>query len=99
MKNDEAKDLSFGDLDGVAGGVVKIDPNGSIETEDKYLIMDDKSGEVLAKTGGYRRAESCRAAGPVSGIAVSRERRTALGEGMRRSCRNPFLSYSLGLCA
>ena len=36
--------------------MVAIDPNGSCDTEDKYLIMDDKSGDVLAKTGGYRKA-------------------------------------------
>ena len=54
IKKDE--ELKEEVLDQVAGGVVAIDPNGSCDTEDKYLIMDDKSGDVLAKTGGYRKA-------------------------------------------
>ena len=54
--NDEAQMLDAEDLEQISGGKVVIDPSGSIETEDKYQIINDKTGEVLGKTGGYRRA-------------------------------------------
>ena len=41
-------------LELVTGGAVKVNPIGSCKTEDKYYIVDDQTGVILAMTGGYR---------------------------------------------
>ena len=50
------KELNMDDLELVNGGVVKVNPNGSCDTENKYQIIDDLTGLILAVTGGYRNA-------------------------------------------
>ena len=43
-------------LELVTGGAVTVNPKGSCDTEDKYFIVDDLTGIILAITGGYRKA-------------------------------------------
>ena len=50
------KALTLEKMELVNGGVVTVNPNGSCDTEDKYCIVDDLTGIILALTGGYRKA-------------------------------------------
>ena len=50
------KALTLEKMEQVNGGAVKVNPKGSCDTEDKYFIMDDITGIILAITGGYRKA-------------------------------------------
>ena len=50
------KALTLEKMELVNGGVVKVNPNGSFDTENKYQIIDDLTGLILAVTGGYRNA-------------------------------------------
>ena len=55
MKMNEKK-IEMENLESVTGGIVTVNPNGSCDTEDKYYIRHDKTGIILAVTGGYRKA-------------------------------------------
>ena len=55
MKLNEEK-LETEKLEQVTGGIVTRNPEGSSDTENKYFVKDDQTGEVLGTTGGYRTA-------------------------------------------
>ena len=50
------KAITLDEMMNVNGGAVRVNPNGSCDTEDKYFIVDDLTGIILALTGGYRKA-------------------------------------------
>ncbi len=56
MSKDEKIILKNEELDMVAGGIVEKNPNGSCDTEDKYIVKDDTTGEIIGMTGGYANA-------------------------------------------
>jgi hypothetical protein len=49
-------------LDQVTGGRIAKNPKGSSDTDDKYLVVNDNTKEVIAKTGGYGTARKIAAA-------------------------------------
>ncbi|MBR6160167.1 MAG: hypothetical protein IKQ40_07675 [Lachnospiraceae bacterium] len=52
--SDNKKKIREENMENVTGGIVTLNPGGSSATEDKYLIRDDETGQVLGTTGGYR---------------------------------------------
>jgi hypothetical protein len=54
--NKDHQELNPENLDKIAGGHLAKNPAGSADTDDKYLVVDDNTNEVIAKTGGYRHA-------------------------------------------
>ncbi len=52
----EEKELDLESMEKAAGGKIAKNPNGSIETLDKYVVVDDNTNAAIAKTGGYRHA-------------------------------------------
>ena len=53
MSNKE-KMINEENMEKVNGGIVTLNPGGSSATEDKYLVKDDETGQVLGRAGGYR---------------------------------------------
>jgi len=56
MLKEEMELKTLDELEKVSGGLLVKNPDGSVETDDKYLIVDDNTKQVIAKTGGYRHA-------------------------------------------
>ena len=56
MSNEEKELKNLDELEKVSGGSLVKNPDGSVETDDKYLVVDDNNKQVIAKTGGYRHA-------------------------------------------
>ena len=48
--------INMNELDTITGGLIAQNPNGTCNTDDKYLIVDDNTKQVIAKTGGYAHA-------------------------------------------
>lgn len=48
--------LNDKELEMVNGGAIAKNPEGTCDTDDKYLIVDDNTKQVIAKTGGYAHA-------------------------------------------
>ncbi len=49
-------EVELDDMDKAAGGKIAKNPNGSCDTLDKYVIVDDNTNQGVAMAGGYSHA-------------------------------------------
>ncbi len=55
-KTENVQDLDLEDMGKAAGGKIARNPEGTCDTLDKYIVVNDETNQAIAKVGGYAHA-------------------------------------------